>query len=33
MIERCENSPTIEMLERIAKALQVDATVLLARTK
>ena len=31
MIERRENSPTVDMLERIAKALQVDPSILLAR--
>jgi len=31
MIERCENSPTVVMLERIAKALQADPSTLLAR--
>ena len=33
MIERCENSPTVDMLERIAKALQVDPSFLLTRHK
>jgi transcriptional regulator with XRE-family HTH domain len=33
MIERCENSPTVDMLERIARALQVDPSFLLTRNK
>lgn len=31
MIERCENSPTVDMLERLARALQVEPSILLAR--
>jgi transcriptional regulator with XRE-family HTH domain len=33
MIEREENSPTIEMIERLAKVLQVDPAALLQRDK
>ena len=33
MIERCENSPTVDMLERLAKALQVEPSVLLMRNR
>lgn len=33
MIERCENSPTIDMLERLAEALEVTPTALLEPPK
>lgn len=33
MIERCENSPTVEMLERIAKALHIEPYTLLQRER
>jgi transcriptional regulator with XRE-family HTH domain len=33
MIERCENSPTVAMLERMCQALQIDASVLFERER
>lgn len=33
MIERGENSPTVEMIERLSKVLQIDPAVLFKREK
>jgi transcriptional regulator with XRE-family HTH domain len=33
MIERCENSPTVDMIERLSKVLQIDPAILFRREK
>ena len=33
MIERCENSPTVDMIERLSKVLQIDPAILFKRGK
>lgn len=33
MIERCENSPTVDMIERLSKVLQIDPAILFKRSK
>jgi len=33
MIERCENSPTVDVIERISKALHIDPAILFQRDR
>lgn len=33
MIERCENSPTVDMIERLSEALEIDPAILFKRGK